>query len=58
MHPVDELKLVVWRALLRFGCTILKTFELIFPSVGESFLAHVGFVLRSFGMVFHSVAEL
>ena len=27
-------------------------------SVEESVLAHVGFFLRSFGMVFHSVAEL
>ena len=45
-------------ALLRFGRTVLKTFELKIQSVGESVLAYVGFFLKSFGMVFHSVAEL
>jgi len=53
-----ELKLVMWCALLRFGWTVLKTFGLKCQSVVESLLAHIGFFLRSFGMVFHSVAEL
>ena len=48
----------VWCALLRFGSTVLKTFEMKSQSVGELVLAHVGFFLRSFGIVFHSVAEL
>ena len=53
-----ELKLVMWCALVRFSWTVLKTFGLECQSVVESLLAHVGFFLRSFGMVLHSVAEL
>jgi len=48
----------VWCTLLRFGWTVLKTFGLESQSVEESVLAHVGFFLRSLGMVFHSVVEL
>ena len=58
MHPIVELKLVIWCALLRFGWTVMNTFGLVFQSVVESLLAHVGFFLRSFGMMFHSVTEL
>ena len=36
----------------------MKTFELESQSVGELVLAYVGFFLRLFGMVFHSIAEL
>ena len=53
-----ELKLVMWFALLRFDWTVLKIFGLECQSVVESLLAHVGFFLRSFGMIFHSVVEL
>jgi len=53
-----KLKLVMWCALHRFGWTVLKTFGLECQSVIESSLAHVGFFLRSFGMVIHLVAEL
>jgi len=55
---IVELRLVIWYALLRFGWTVLKTFMLVFQLVVESLLAHVRFFLRSFGLVFQSVAEL
>ena len=58
VHSLAELKLVIWSVLLRFSWTVLKIFELVFQSVDELLLAHVGFFLRSFGIVFHSVAEL
>ena len=52
-----ELKLVILCALLRFDWTILKTFGLVFQSVVESLMAHVGFFLRSFGIMFYLVTE-
>jgi len=55
---VVELKLVIWCALLRFLWTVIKIFEFVFQSLSESLLAHVGFFLRSCGMMFHSVVEL
>jgi len=58
VHPVVELKLVIWCALLRFGWTVLKIFGLVFQSVSKLLLAHIGFFLRLFEMMFHSVAEL
>jgi len=53
-----ESKFVKLCDLLRIGWTVLKTFGLVFQSIVESLLAHVGFFLRSFRMVFHSVHEL
>ena len=58
VHQFVEPKLVIWCALLRFIWTVLKIFEFVFQSLSESLLAHVGFFLRSCGMMFHSVAEL